>query len=309
MRSSSLWRKRGSRCIVLVSLTALAALLGILAAADLAVVEKPAGKAGGDRAAPAADSSTAKGPAQRPSPFDRAPAYHWQQTMYADWLGHDRPPDGPPKVLHVEEGWALRGVGRRVEVRDQSKLLCVVVDTPRWRFVHDVVRNSVAAHPSQLKTPAMTPFVPMLWTRDEMVRWSERNRAASVSEKHVLRGKEAEKITLKCLADPAVDGDWPIHQFIPEKHLKLLQSPDAKFRTRTYWFDPKTGLEVGYKCGCRSQKHEYWIEYPAPESLPRELFRFEVPRGATLEVNDPELGRQVYSEGQKGPDLRPPRGG
>jgi hypothetical protein len=38
--------------------------------------------------------------------------------------------------------------------------------------------------------------------------------------------------------------------------------------------------------------------------LSRDSFRFRVPRKATLEINDPELGRRVYSMDQEGPDLR-----
>jgi hypothetical protein len=32
--------------------------------------------------------------------------------------------------------------------------------------------------------------------------------------------------------------------------------------------------------------------------VPDDLFTFAMPRDVVLEVNDPELGRQLYSEGQ-----------
>jgi len=44
--------------------------------------------------------------------------------------------------------------------------------------------------------------------------------------------------------------------------------------------------------------HDERIDYPAPASLSKDLFTFEVPREAELEVNDPALGRLLYSEGQ-----------
>ena len=113
-----------------------------------------------------------------------------------------------------------------------------------------------------------------------------------------------EKITFRFLADPEVQGQWPLHGFDPEKHQKLLESPDAQFRTRTFWFDPESHLLLGYQCGCKSPKLKFWVDYPAPRSVPRALFDIQVPRDATLEVNDPQLGRRILSKALRFPDPR-----
>ncbi len=82
------------------------------------------------------------------------------------------------------------------------------------------------------------------------------------------------------------------------------ESPGTKFVTRQAWFDLATHLPVHYRCGCRPPKHQNWYDYPRPESVPRELFKFEVPRDAELIVVDPALGRHVQSEGPTEPDPR-----
>lgn len=244
---------------------------------------------------PAGDGNQAMTCAKIPSASGRAPACHWRRINYPQ-------PPGIREVAEVEEGWEIPGAGRRVEIRIESRLVSVTVDTPRWRFVWDVRQNPVAAHPSQLQDPVEGGASSLFATREGVIRRMQECKATYVSEKDVVDGKEVERITFRCLADPA--GDSPIHGFDPGVHQKLLQSSDAKFRTRTYGFDPKTHFVVGYQCGCKSPKIRCRIDYPAPESVPRDLFTFRVPREATLEVNDPELGRQVYSEGQTGPDLR-----
>ena len=246
-----------------------------------------------------------QGPGKSSSSIDRIPAYHYRKIRYespgnpaADFRDYD----GPPRIVGIEEGWAVRGVGRRVEVRQEGKLVSLMVETPRWRFRWDVTRNVVIAYPSRLNEQGPKE-VSSIRERKGVKRWSERARATYVSEKDRLSGEEVEKITFTYLADPERDDRWPIHGWKPG-YERLLQSPDVVFRTRTYWFDLKTQLLVRRQCGCKPPKYYDWVDYPAPESIPRDLFRFEVPRDATLEINDPALGRQVVSEVEAGPDLR-----
>ena len=205
----------------------------------------------------------------------------------------------------IYEGWALRGVGRRVEVRKDGKLVSVTVETGRWHYTHDCERNFVIAHTAAvLNVDVFYRSLHAGWNRDMVIAVAQRLKGRVVSEKDRQGGREVERLRLILLADPGTNGKEPIHG-IPEPRLtKLLESPGAKFRTRTYWIDPASGLCVGYGCGCASPKHEERIDYPSPESVPRILFEFRVPRSATLEIDDPELGRRVVSEGQKGVDLR-----
>ena len=255
-------------------------------------------------AVPAERSGQAKVTAVMPNVWlDRVPACHWRLVHS---LPRGQAKDGPE--MRIEEGWTVRDFGWRLEVRRGSRLAIVVVQTPRWRFYWDVAEKTVSASPSQSEIPpgylsSHRTAVGLLQIarRGEFFVRGELNKATRVSEKERRDGKEVEKVVFQYLADPDKDGDWPIHSFDPEAHLKLLQSPDAKFPPpRTYWFDAKTHLVTGYRCGCKSMKYEYSVDYPTPESVPRELFTFEVPHDAELIVVDPALGRRVQSEGQTG---------
>ena len=249
---------------------------------------------------------------------DRASAYHLRRVSYRGWdvrpdwlrlLGTHEPKHD---VAFVEEVWALRGVGRRVETRKGTELVSVIVDTSRWRF-HYVPRRKLVSvspgtfisaspdeWPAQHPNSALANDFDKFRTREEIVQEAKTLHARLVSNGEQRDGKELEKLTLHCLADPDVNGDWPIHGFDSEKHGPLLRSPNAEFRTRTYWIDPKTHLVVGFKCGCRLMKTEYTVDYPSPESMRRELFRVDAPPDVTLMVNDPTLGRTLRSEGQLG---------
>ena len=175
-----------------------------------------------------------------------------------------------------------------------------------------MAKNTVFASPSQSEIPPgyfsrhpNSVRVLQVAPRREFFVTGELSKATHVSEKDRLNGEEVEKVTFRFLADPEDNEKSPIHSFSPDVHLKFLQSPDAKFLNRTYWFDPKTNLLLGKDCGCIPPKYDYRIDYPAPNSVSRELFTFEVPRDALLVVDDPDIGRQIRSEGQTGPDLRP----
>ena len=238
----------------------------------------------------------------RPLVWERPPvdvaAYHFRDVMRfeggTDELAYD-------KFVETREVWAVRDVGRREELREGSKLVSVVVDTPRWRFSWSVLRNRVVASPSRLKDLWTRAEYPR-YDRTEVLRVTEYLTGVSVSQKEWRGGREVEKITE--YAPSGASSAYRtlcIHNFQPKKHLK---SSGMQFRGRVHWFDPKTGRFLGRRCGCKPSLHEEWVDFPAPESVPRELFRFEVPRDATLEVEDPELGREIRSEGQTGADLR-----
>jgi hypothetical protein len=247
---------------------------------------------------------------QRVSAFDRAPAFHWRRTRYYAYLkfypGHTSVAEikNPRRVAHVEEGWAVRGVGRRIEVRRGSELAYVCVDTPRWRFVWNVKDNRVDATPSQLEDPFVGVDGLSIGQRESNIRWTESHSGAFVSQIERLEGKEVEKITFHSPMERLQGVGRPIHDFEPRKHL---ERSGTEFRTRTRWFDLKTHLAVGDQCGCELPKLDTYVDYPAPESVPRELFTFQVPPDARLDVGDPALGRAIRSEGRQTADA-PQRG-
>lgn len=128
------------------------------------------------------------------------------------------------------------------------------------------------------------------------MRWCERITGVFISENDSLDGEEVEKITFWYPAERDPDRLLEnIHFFLPQGHL---QTSGTEFLTRTHWYDPQTHRTIRCRCGCIPPKHDDWCEYPEPESVPRELFQFQVPPDALLEVKDPELGRDVSSEGQ-----------
>jgi hypothetical protein len=111
---------------------------------------------------------------------------------------------------------------------------------------------------------------------DAMVRWAESHRAEVRVEPETLGGRRLRKITL----------NWP------------GPTSGASFpRGETIWFDAdslrpvrqKVELDDGLSIETRT-------DYPAPESVPEDLFAFRPPADVTIEINDPDLGRQVYSE-------------
>jgi hypothetical protein len=137
----------------------------------------------------------------------------------------------------------------------------------------------------------------LMRVRQRVIRTGEENTAVFACQKERLNGREVEKLTAYFPADPFADR-FCSHGFDPKAHLTL---PGTRFWARLYWFDPDTGRLVQRKCGCKRPGWEIRIDYPAPESVPKELFTFEVPHGAVLEVSDPELGRSLRSAGQKEP--------
>jgi hypothetical protein len=219
-------------------------------------------------------------PAASPGEFDLAPAHHWRHVRFAR------------EGEQVEEGWALRGVGRRVELGDGATLSMLVADTPRWHFVWQPERRRVMASPSRLGTPTPNHWVRERW---RTIQSSELRTAVFACQKEQLGGKEVDRLTVHYPADPQEGGRYPIHGFDPRVQRRVS---GMESRARTYWFDPDTHLMVQRQCGCEPAKYHVAVDYPPPESLARERVTFQIPRGARLEVVDPELGRPVYSEGQ-----------
>ncbi|MHC4402446.1 MAG: hypothetical protein ACYTG0_22505 [Planctomycetota bacterium] len=242
------------------------------------------------------------------SAFDRAPAFHWRRIIY---YHHGRgiregrsitEIEDPRRIGHVEEGWAVRGVGRRVEVRKGSELLFLCVETPRWRLVWNVQAKRVDATPSQLDDPSVGRDNSMTRDRESQIRAVERPSGIFVSETERLDAKEVEKITPYLPTERRRHTGGHIRDFEPKKHLERSGTEFQACRTR--WFDLETRLTVQSQCGCQLPNRDEYVDYPPPESVPRELFTFQVPRDALLAIGDPELGRHIYSEGQTEPDLR-----
>jgi hypothetical protein len=252
--------------------------------------------------------------------FDYAPAYHLRFVEYHGttllntvWNWGDPSIESADyarraaKIEKVEEVWAVRGVGRRHEVRQGSKPPTLTIDTPRWRF-RWVGENLVAASPSLLAPVHVEDIVRsgnsdvlFVHDRESVILSHEVQSGAFASEKAVLNGREVEKMTCYLPADPDKGGKFNIHGL---NRAKLLHTSGRGFCSRVYFLDPRTHLVLGKQCGCKWKGDDFWTDYPAAESIARGLFRFQVPRDATLEIRDPELGRGIVSKGQKGPDLR-----
>jgi len=204
--------------------------------------------------------------------FEEAPAFHIKRVGVRA---------GDTEVPGTQEVWVVRGVGRRVEVREGTKLVGVGVDNLRWRLQWDVERDYVIAWPSKMADPSARldddfELIPS----QSLIGWGEKHKAEVVVERDELDGKEVEKVTVQ----------WP---------------GETEAGANVVWFDPLTHRPL-------KKRHRYddgriteiMIDYPAPDAVPEERFTLEIPRSALLEVNDPLLGRPLYSEGQTHPDLR-----
>jgi hypothetical protein len=141
--------------------------------------------------------------------------------------------------------------------------------------------------------------------RGAIIRGNEAITAVFSSRKVRLANREAESLFVHLPADPQMHFAANLHHADP---TVLRESPlPTLFHSRRYWFDPETGLIVARQCGCKgspdaNSKYEpsILIDYPDPESLPAELFAFEIPVDADVTVIDPELGRPLRSEGKSG---------
>jgi hypothetical protein len=181
--------------------------------------------------------------------------------------------------LRRQETWCLRGKGRRDEVRSNDELIAVFVRNPRWDFRWDVRGRIVAAWSTELKASNTgLENDGLLQDSESLLRWAESHRAEINVEPDTLAGRRARKIVLR----------WP-----------GPPTGGSVSRATTTWFDPDSLRPV--KCLVEfdnGESIETQIDYPPPEAMADDLFAFRPPRNVLLEINDPDLGRQVYSEGQ-----------
>ena len=131
----------------------------------------------------------------------------------------------------------------------------------------------------------------MIQDNEALLRWAETHKADIHIEPDTLDGRKVRKVTLR----------WP-----------GPGGPGSQPQIDTVWFDPDSLRPV-------KQRSELWdggvteatFDYPAPENVPADLLTFQPPTDVTLEINDPDLGRQVYSEPratQNDPADRPSKG-
>jgi hypothetical protein len=182
-----------------------------------------------------------------------------------------------PTMKRTMETWFVRGKGGRQETRSQDKLVGVVVNNGRWEFRWDVAEHLVAAWSTTLLGKRSEfEHAGLVQNSEELLRWAESHKADIHIEPDVLNGQKVRKVTLNW-PGPAGAGSRP--------------------QTDTVWFDPDSLRPL-------KQRSELWdggvsealFDYPAPENIPADLLRFQPPPDVTLEINDPDLARQVYSE-------------
>ncbi len=216
-----------------------------------------------------------------PLTLDRVPACHWRCQFFGE----------PNKI---EEGWAVRNVGWRTEIREEGHLTHVTVQTSRWNFQWDVQKKVVVASDSAhgYELPSIAAGM-RVRRRTEVEQSLMHLRPIVESSRDSIDGKATEKVGFHFLADPKTDGDSPIHKLDSEARKLLLGSPDVQRRTRTFWFDAESKLVVGRKCGCRKPKWEFTIDYPEPHEIPADTFTFRMPPDVELVVEDQELQRAV----------------
>ena len=198
-----------------------------------------------------------------------------------------------PSDTRREETWFVRDKGRREEVRSNHELIAVFVKNRRWDFRWDVRGRIVAAWLTELVTGHPLPEKDGLVQDSEaLLRWAEEHHAEIRVEPDTIDGRRARKIVLR----------WP-----------GPPNGGAIPRAESIWFDPDSLRPVKRLVEFDDgQSIEARIDYPAPEAVADDLFAFRPPRDVLIEINDPDLGRQVYSEGQQraaDPDPSIPKGG
>jgi hypothetical protein len=175
----------------------------------------------------------------------------------------------------TEETWVVRRGGLRRETRSGGDLVGVVVRGARWEFHWDIPGRTVAAWSTALASADRRPGDDgLVFDRDEFETWAGSHRAEIVAEADTIAGRKAQRVVLK----------WP--------------SGAGKTQTDTVWFDPESLLPVRQRTETPDGTViEATIDYPSAGAVAGDLFTFAMPRDVVLEVNDPDLGRQLYSEG------------
>jgi hypothetical protein len=175
----------------------------------------------------------------------------------------------------TEETWVVRHRGRRQENRTGGDLIGVVVRGERWEFRWDVPRRTVAAWSTDLAPAIPNPRDQgLVFHRTDFEAWAQTLRAELAIEPDMVAGREARRIVLR----------WP---------------QVGRQETSTVWFDATSLLPLKeLSQGADGTVIETTIDYPSPDAVASDLFTFAMPPEILLEVNDPELGRQLYSDPQ-----------
>jgi hypothetical protein len=184
-----------------------------------------------------------------------------------------------PQFKSRVETWYVRGKGGRRETRAADGLTGVIVNNGRWEYRWDVRGHLVAAWSAAL-LGKRSEFerAGLIQNSEELLRWGEAHKAEIRIEPDTLGGRKVRKVTLR----------WP--------------GPDGGSmpQTDTVWFDPDSLVPVKQRSVRRDGGiTEATFDYPLPEHVPADLLTFQPPADVTLEVNDPDLGRQVYSDPQR----------
>jgi hypothetical protein len=181
----------------------------------------------------------------------------------------------------TEEAWFARDKGRRREVRSGDELTLVVVNNRRWEFRWDVRARAVAAWSAELVGPGSpAEDARSVLGSTEFLRWAESQAAAIRIETVTIAGREARKAVVR----------WPG----PAQGTSMP-------RDQTVWFDPSSLLPLRQRLVYGDGRvEETTFDFPAPGSVPDDLFAFRPPPGLVLEINDPDLGRRIVTETRKG---------
>jgi hypothetical protein len=214
----------------------------------------------------------------RPRP---ATAGHFLQTVRASWTEvpacHRVIVFKSSSLQRTTETWFVRGKGGRQETRSGDSLIGVVVNNGRWEFRWDVAEHLVAAWSGALMGKRSEfEHAGLIQNNEALLRWAETHQADIRIEPDTLEGLKVRKVVLR----------WP-----------GPGGPGSHPQIDTVWFDPESLRPV-------RQRSDLWdggvtearYDYPLPENVPADLFAFHPPPELTLEINDPDLGRQVYSD-------------
>jgi hypothetical protein len=170
----------------------------------------------------------------------------------------------------------VRHKGTRKETRSGGELIGIVVRNSRWEFRWDVPGKTVAAWSTELAAAHQSPGDEgLVLDKEDFEVWARSHRAEIVVEDDMVAGRKVQKVELQ----------WP--------------GSAGKTQMNTVWFDPDSLLPVKQRFeGLDGTIVESTIDYPAVDAVSNDLFSLAMPRDIVLEVNDPDLGRQLYSESQ-----------
>jgi hypothetical protein len=183
-----------------------------------------------------------------------------------------------PEDSRREETWYVRDRGLRQEIRIDDKPTAVVIRNKRWEFHWDLPGRLVAAWSTEINhgRPGPNDSGGIVQNGEEMARWAASHRAEVEIASDTVAGRKLRKITLKWPGPPSGG-------FLP--------------RDQTIWFEPDSLRPVKHVIAYDDGRTiEYQTDYPAGAGVPDDLFAFRPPPDVTIEINDPDLGRQVYSD-------------